>query len=741
MKTVKILSTAMLMLIDWTGVTAQTINEQQWTIVLDQQAHTYNISYAGQAIVTNGFVEARNGDSELKSTDATDMQVTQTYVDDCFGTGHRYTISYVMPSGETLLQTLSFYEQRPYLVCQLALTAPDGAVSNRLCPLGTTTPATFLPSDRKNRMLWVPWDNDGWVRYQSYYLNRTMNSISATALFNADTRQGLVVGALDHDTWKSAIHVEASNYSVVDAMQLISGYTDQYTRDTIDAKTVVPHSAVKGDTVRSSRFVVGLFDDWRMGLETYADACTLVKPRRVRSEGKPYAWNTWGVMQDKVTYKGVLESMRFIHDQLMPHGFHDRAGYVVLSLDAWVTFTDDQIRQFVDSCEQLNMIPGMYLCPFVDWNKSDRAITGTSRYTYKDLWLKHQGQYVKMTDAYALDPTHPGTKIAMLNDINRYKRLGIKFVKLDFMCHAAVEADKWYNPDCQTGLQAYNEGMDFIRKQFGDEVYLNLSIAPIFPYHQVDGRRICCDAYSSIDNTEYVMNSTSFGWWLSNLYICDPDNMVFKSIYNGGTETVGENRARLTSGVCTGMFGNGDSYSDDVPAGYPSQSRERALQLLTNEEVNVIPRTIEGAFRPVNGNDVQSNTNSAENLLVGENDHYLYLAVINYQRMLMPLTGTALFSRLGIDPVQVVGIKELWTGETVTPSSEGFNYNVPARDARIYRIEKLQSTEAVSLPEFNPLRPAATQYYSLSGRRLEWPQKKAVNLVFEADGTIHKLIF
>ena len=706
-------------------------------LAVDAAQKTYSISVDGKRIVADGYAAAKSGERLLITTEAVSMEMAEQTVSDELGSGRRHTLTYLMPTGERLVQTFTFYDQLPGMVARLGVTDGTGATrSNYLAPVATETTASFLPADRQNRMLWVPWDNDGWVRYQSYYLHREMNSISATALFNADTRQGVVVGALDHDTWKSAIHVKATDYHSVDELRLISGYTDRYTRDTIDAQTMVPHGTVVADTVWSSRFFIGFFADWRDGMERYADVCTLIAPRRQWAAGTPYAWNTWGVMQEKVTYQGVQETMHFIHDQLMPHGFYDSEGRVVISLDAWVQFSDEQIRQFVDSCEQLGMIPGMYMCPFTDWGKYDRAITGTTKYTYKDLWLKHQGQYVKMTDAYALDPTHPGTKIALLNDLNRYRRLGIKFIKMDFMCHGAVEADSWYNPDVHTGLQAYNEGMAFIRSRCGDDVYINLSIAPIFPYQYAEGRRICCDAYSSIDNTQYVMNSTSFGWWLSRFYICDPDNMVLKSIYHGGQETEGENRARLTSGVCTGMFGNGDSYSDDVPMGYPAQSRERALLLLTNDNVNAIPRTTP-TFRPVEGGEAA--VDGAESLLMGENDRYLYLAVINYQP-LMPLSGTALFTRLGIDVDQIVGIRELWTGTDIIFSATGFQYSVPAKDARIYRIEKRGQAEAIA-----PLRgesaAGSMRYFSLSGVPLSSPKKNAVNLVREIDGTVSKRWF
>lgn len=47
------------------------------------------------------------------------------------------------------------------------------------------------------------------------------------------------------------------------------------------------------------------------------------------------------------------------------------------------------------------------------------------------------------------------------------------------MTHGAMEADKWYNPEIQTGIQGYNYGMQLLDKYFGD-MYINLSISPVF---------------------------------------------------------------------------------------------------------------------------------------------------------------------------------------------------------------------------------------------------------------------
>ena len=92
----------------------------------------------------------------------------------------------------------------------------------------------------------------------------------------------------------------------------------------------------------------------------------------------------------------------------------------------------------------------------------------------------------------------------LLTDINKFKQWGIEYIKCDFMSNGAIEADSWYNKDCHTGIQAYNEGMGYLMRRCGDDIYLDLSIAPIFPYQYTHGRRISCDAWGSIGHTQYV---------------------------------------------------------------------------------------------------------------------------------------------------------------------------------------------------------------------------------------------
>lgn len=705
----KYISTLLAALCVTLSLQAQTIHEKDWSIIFDSTTKTFNVLKGNVTLMSNVFAEARYKvgagveQSWTSKSDAMTMTVGQGQpVTDAFGSGTQYVAEYTNADGTKLWQTFGFYDNLPYFVAQLFVSRKGAVVrSNCMVPLATTTQSAFLPKSGSNRMLFVPWDNDGFVHYQSRSLTDNETSYSTTAVFDAVSRTGLVMGAVDHDQWKSAISMHASEGYRLDSLRLISGYTDCYSRDTIFSSSAVgvkPHGWVVGDTVHSSRFIVGLFDDWRQGMDTYAQACTKVAPARTWDAGKPVGWSSWGTMQTKISYQGVIDVADFIKDNLMPKGFHDKAGKVTLSLDAWWNdnLSSSQIEQFVSYCNAHHMTPGIYYGPFCLFGGLDNDVPGTNgKYKYRDIALKVNGKYKVLDGAYCIDPTHPGTKMAIMNEIHKYSLWGIKYVKLDFMCNGAIEADSWYDSNITTGMEAYNKGMAFLVQQIarfnnGDSnsMFLDLSMAPLFPYQYCHGRRVATDTWSKIDNTEYELNALSFGWWAQQLYVSlDPDHLVMQSNDQIIHESLGVNRARLTSGIITGAYLTGDNFSNNVDAGYPAGSRERALTLLTNEDVNEISRTCP-AFRPVEGNYARNNR--AERLFTCENDQYVYLAVLNYNSNAFQgaYNGSVTFERLGIDKTNVGDIKELWSGKNVTASNDGIAFSVPYSDAALYRISK-----------------------------------------------------
>ena len=52
----------------------------------------------------------------------------------------------------------------------------------------------------------------------------------------------------------------------------------------------------------------------------------------------------------------------------------------------------------------------------------------------------------------------------------------------------------------------HNYGMQLLDKYFGD-MYINLSISPVFPAQYAQSRRIACDAWNKIKDTEYTLNA------------------------------------------------------------------------------------------------------------------------------------------------------------------------------------------------------------------------------------------
>ena len=711
----------------------------KWKLSYDEDTRRLEIAHDGRQLLSGVYAEARLGDATLRSDEAQRVEQTETDVADGFGTGREYQLHYRMAGGATLIQSFTFYDALPYFVTRLAVAAEGGAKSNYLVPLKSETQSAMMPAGRQNRMLFVPWDNDGFITYSSSTLRSTINSYAVTAIYNSESRQGLVAGAVDHDLWKSAIHVKGSDYDRVDELALISGYTDEHSHDSIQSEgTFMPHGAVVADTVRSARFVVGWYSDWRTGLETFGQACTRVAPRREWAGGTPYGWSSWGVQQTSISYQGIIDCADFIRDNLVPHGFHDLDGRVVLSLDAWWNdnLTTQQVKDFVAYCKTNNMIPGLYYGSFCRFGDLTSYVPGTSnKYRFRDIALKVHGRYKVIDGAYCLDPTHPGTKQFMLSDMQKFKQWGIEYLKCDFMSNGAIEADSWYNPDCHTGVQAYNEGMAALRRYAGEGIYIDLSIAPVFPYQYTHGRRISCDAWGTMGSTQYVMNNVSYGWWLREVYVAnDPDHLVMALRQDGGgVQTEGANRARLTSGVVTGAFITGDNFSPNVTlwrdndkskgalTNYWETSQERALKLLTIDAINEIPRTC-SSFRPVYGNATASGT-QAETLMTYENDQYVYVAALNYNT-LMPSSAQLPFADLGVEPSQVQEIRELWTAATVQPTTTGFQYSVPAGDARLYRITKSGSsgiTNAVERSTANIQR-----LFDLQGRKITNTPKRGL---------------
>ncbi len=75
----------------------------------------------------------------------------------------------------------------------------------------STTGGVDIGAYTDNRALIVPFDNDAFVSYNAAVMNSSGTGHEAAAFYDNTSRNGLVVGSVTHDTWKTGIFFSGSN--------------------------------------------------------------------------------------------------------------------------------------------------------------------------------------------------------------------------------------------------------------------------------------------------------------------------------------------------------------------------------------------------------------------------------------------------------------------------------------------------------------------------------------------------
>lgn len=633
-----------------------------WKIVYDKGSKTLHLTRPAGNVDLQLFASYKWNGQLVTTKDYASSTLAVKPCKDAFGSGTLLQVTYRDAKLPVLVQSFYQYPGRDYLLTDFTLQASAGSIaSNYMAPVNLTDMTQVLGTG-DNRALFVPFDNDKWIRFQSHPLDfNTLTSYETTAVFNGTTRKGLVVGSVEHSFWKSAVIMDKVTNGNGYTLTCYGGAADSTTRD------LLPHGAEEGRIIKSPKVLLGVFTDWRNGMDDYAKANATITPRRAWKKGVPMGWNSWGVLQFKINYEKAIEVSDFFRDNLQNHHFHNSDSEIVVGLDSgWDSFTEQQLKDFVAHCKANGQMAGIYWTPFTDWGKNpERKVKEAPAYHFKDVYLYAHGQPQDVDGAYAIDPTHPAIEARMKEVSALFHRCGFQYVKVDFMAHGAINADKWYNPNVKSGIQAYNYGMQLLDKYFGD-MYINLSIAPIFPAQYAQSRRIACDAWNKIKDTEYTLNAVSYGWWITNIYrFNDADHVVLQQASEG------ENRARVTSAVITGLFITGDDFS----AGGSEEGKAKAKQFLTNAEVNAA--VMGQSFRPVEGTGVKSE----DQFTLTDGKGNTYYAVFNYsdqaRTVQLPL------ERLGLNAGGHYHVRDLWSHSDVDAAQA---LEIPAKDVRFLKI-------------------------------------------------------
>ena len=633
-----------------------------WKIVYDKSSKTLRITRSTGNVDFQLYASYKwNG--ELITTKSYARSVLSVKsLNDAFGKGSLIQVTYRDEKLPTLVQSFYQYPGKDYLLTDFTLEAASGKISSNYMAPVNLGDITRVLGNGDNRALFVPFDNDKWIRFQSHPLDfTTLTSYETSAIFNSNTRKGLVVGSVEHDFWKSAVIMDKADKGYT--LTCYGGAADSTTRD------LLPHGAREGHLIKSPKVMLGVFNDWRNGMEAYGTANAIIAPVKSWKKAMPVGWNSWGVLQFNISYQKALEVSDFFRDNLQAHHFANSDSEVVIGLDSgWDRFTEEQLKDFVQHCKANGQMAGIYWTPFTDWGKRpDNPVKDAAQYTFKDIYLYANGKPQDLDGAYAIDPTHPAIEQRMQKVAALFHRCGFQYVKVDFMAHGAINADKWYNPEIKSGIAAYNYGMKLLDKYFGD-MYINLSIAPIFPSQYAQSRRIACDAWNKIKDTEYTLNAVSYGWWIDKIYkFNDADHVVLQQA------TEGENRARVTSAVVTGLFIAGDDFSKEGS----EEGKRKARMFLTNAEVNAV--AMGRSFRPVEGNGKRSE----DQFMIRDAQGNTYYAVFNYteeaRSISLPL------ERLGLDPRKHYSLRDLWSHTDIDATQA---ISIPAKDVRFLKISK-----------------------------------------------------
>jgi len=626
-------------------------------------------------IAQDGRFELYDGDQAVLCAYAKAAHVDGRRVDSrfarqlsCLQKGDALTISWQDDSGLVLTEYLRVENGIPTAQCALSDHTGRPVETRCLVPLVVSADKPGqLPVWKSlwSRMLLVPYDNTMWLRFEAVPLRAGRLSYDVTVLFTPESRQGLLVGALDFDLWKNALQCSAYDARNIEAL---CGVADAGSHDTM------PHGAVCGQQVLSSRFCALFGPDWRKLLERYGDAVHAQRPILSWNGGAPFGFNSWAGLAFRLGEENFAQTGRFLREELRPHGY-ENAGVSYVNLDAgWNSIGEEGLQRLRDTQHENGQLAGIYDAPFAFFGKNPQEeIPCAPGHTFDEILLHDDmGRLLPRVDgAHPMDVTHPLWQEYTAWKLSRFVQWGYEYVKVDFMTHGGMEGVR-YNKQVQTGRQALNMGYQFVcncldPQKIGRPFFISLSIAPLFPCGYGHARRFSCDAFGTNEDIEYVLNAQTYGWWENQrLYAFnDPDHIVLHRAFCMEREsTPGEARARYTTAaIAGGVMMLSDDYAQE-------EARARTRALACNRQVNALAAS-RTAFMPVEAAD-----SFASRAFTAQVNGKTYLALFALQEN--GETVSVSCERAGIPQG---AYRNLWTGEVFSTENGALTWQAPCCDA------------------------------------------------------------
>lgn len=611
------------------------------------------------------------------------LKLQEEVVREGFGKGVHLVIVHETSLLPQLEQHFYIYESSSYVLMQSAIASDEDIKANRMAVIQSKSVSLGGESGQPDEpsILRVPYDNDKWVRYTVVKPPMDTESYEVTAVFAPDSRRGIIMGSITHKVWKTGIRIKSERSGQIEELDLYGGAVSELTRD------FQPHGYVKGKRVESPLVFVGFYDDYREGLEAYGRANTWIEAPLAWEGGVPVGWNSWSAAMAELDYDLYTSTSEFLKKEVQPLGFQNE-DTLYINFDAfWDNFTAEEMKNALELVRKNGHRPGTYWTPFAFWGSPSQfgdVVEGTNgKYTYGDILLRDsEGEILPDVDGgLAIDPTHPGNLQRMDWYTNKFISEGFEYIKLDFLAHGALEGQH-HNPEITTGIAAYHYGMSYLQNKLSLEVigrpfFINLSIAPLFPYAFAHSRRVSCDVFGTLQDTEYMLNSLTHGWWMSDsLYrYNDPDHSVLYKSHNQEATGWHEGRSRLTASVIAGtVLLLGDDFRKEEAAA-------RAKAWLSNKDIMDVAR-LGKTFRPIEGDLGKQSCDTF--VLESAEENAFYIAVFNYDAVKSAPRSISL-ERAGLNAQGAYQLLDLWEGVKGETSGE-LEVTLEPAESKIFKL-------------------------------------------------------
>ena len=424
----------------------------------------------GWTYMENGFWELEAGGKRIlkacaraESADGRQVDTRTARLESRMEENGILTLRFLGDEGLILTERLSVSEGgMAWADCTLQEADGSNAAAGLLIPLIFSAPDTkesgSAPAIWKDlwvRMLCVPYDNTMWLRYEALPLRAGRRSYDLTVLYSEDSREGILVGALDFDRWKNGVVCSATDANTLEAR---CGVADEGTHDT------QPHGILRGAQVSSSRFGILYGPDYRRLLEDYGSFLSAERPPLKWEHGVPFGFNSWAGLAFRLNEERYEKSAEFLRTQLMPEGYENQ-GITYANLDAgWNVMTPERLAAQAQRLHQAGQKAGIYDAPFAFFGRDTQAeIPGVPGHVYGEILLKDgKGRFLPRVDgAIPYDVTHPLWREMTRYKFDRFVAWDYDYVKVDFMTHGGMEGCH-YDRDTATGRQAINRAYAFL---------------------------------------------------------------------------------------------------------------------------------------------------------------------------------------------------------------------------------------------------------------------------------------